>query len=133
MRVVLCCGVFDLLHVAHIEHLSEARGMGEWLVVGVTRDSGVGKGHGRPVIPEDERAECVVALYCVSQVILCDDSIDALERIKPHVFCKGSDYLKKGLLDSELKFCHENGVDIRYTKPHPRTTSSIIERIKCAS
>jgi len=130
---VLCNGVFDLLHIAHVRHLEEARQQGDALIVAVTEDSTVGKGNGRPVIPLMERMEMLRALRCVSAVSHCRDSIDALKSWKPHVFCKGYDYVAKGLLPEEVKFCAENGILIYHTKPNPQTTSGIIERIRCAS
>jgi D-beta-D-heptose 7-phosphate kinase/D-beta-D-heptose 1-phosphate adenosyltransferase len=107
--------------------------MGDVLVVGVTMDKAVGKGAGRPVIPEAERLEIVRGLWCVDEAELCEDSIDALERWNPAIFVKGADYLAKGLLKEEIAFCKANGVQIRHTKPNPQTTSGIIERIRqCA-
>ncbi len=37
--VVMCHGVFDILHAGHIAHLEEARKMGDFLVVGLTTDT----------------------------------------------------------------------------------------------
>ena len=130
MKVVLACGVFDLFHVAHLRHLQEASKMGDFLAVGVTKDDGVRKGNGRPVIPENERLEIIQGLDCVDTAILCKDSLEALDHFQPEVFCKGHDYLKKGLLPTELAFCNENHVDIGYTKENPQTTTDIIKRIR---
>lgn len=132
MRIVLCVGVFDLLHAAHVRHLKEARFMGDCLFVGVTRDNHVGK-PGRPIIPENERLEMVNALRCVSAAALHTDSIDALKRWQPDIFVKGADYSEKGLLPEEIRFCEENKIEIRFTQPNPQTTTGIIERIREAS
>ena len=129
MKVVLAMGCFDLLHAGHLRHLEEARSMGDFLVVGLTVDAHVGK-HGRPIIPQDERRELLRGLRCVSVVYLCKDSIEALEQWEPQIFCKGHDYLEKGLLPEELDFCSKHGIEIRYTKYNPQTTSSIIDRIR---
>ncbi len=130
MKLVLCNGVFDLLHCAHIRHLEAARKMGDYLVVGLTMDCGVSK-KGRPIIPEDERLKMIRSLRCVSAVTLCRDSLEALKQWRPDIFCKGGDYRKKGLLPAEIRFCEEHGVKIAHTKYDPLTTTSIIERIKC--
>ena len=129
MNTVLCVGVFDLLHIAHKRHLEEARGMADLLVVGVTIDACVNK-EGRPIISQDERLEMIRSLHCVSMAILCQDSIEALDRVRPQIFCKGHDYKKKGLLPEEIKFCSEHGIEIRFTHHNPQTTSQIIERIR---
>ena len=132
MKIVLCCGVFDLLHVGHIRHLEEASMQGDRLIVAVTQDDTVGK-VGRPIIPERERLEMVYALRFVWSAGLTKDSIAALHTWTPNVFCKGADYVKNGLLPAEREYCQQNGVEIYYTRPNPRTTTSIIERIQCTS
>ena len=131
MKTVLCNGVFDLLHVAHVRHLRESAMMGK-LVVGVTMDEFVHK-PGRPIIPARERLEMVRALGCVERAELCRDSLDALQLFNPQIFVKGNDYVTKGLLPSEIEYCKENGIEIRHTRGNPQTTTAIIERIcKCA-
>ena len=121
---------FDLLHVGHLRHLQEAASMGDRLVVGLTMDSYIEKGDGRPVIPQEERRELLLGLRCVAEVMLCRNSIDALERARARIFCKGHDYYIKGLLDEEMKYCKEHDIEIRFTGENPQTTSAIIERIK---
>ena len=104
--------------------------MGDRLVVGVTRDSRVGKGRRRPVIPQAERLELIAALGFVDQVALVDDGIEALEMFHPDIFCKGHDYVIKGLLDAEIRYCKEHHIKIAFTTYQPQTTSAIIERIR---
>jgi cytidyltransferase-like protein len=135
MTLVLCCGVFDLFHLAHLRHLQEARAMGDYLVVGVTTDAGVGK-KGRPIVPQAERLEIVQAVRWVSAAALHENSISALEQWKPQIFVKGHDYIagiKKGLLKAEVDYCIKHDIRIAHTKPNPQTTTKIIERIRCAS
>jgi rfaE bifunctional protein nucleotidyltransferase chain/domain len=95
-RIVLANGCFDLLHVGHIRYLEEARRLGDVLFVGINSDSAVArlKGHGRPLMPEHERAEMLGALRAVDHVVVFDDdTADALIRaIKPDVHAKGTDY-----------------------------------------
>ena len=132
MRLVLCNGVFDLLHVGHIRHLEQARCMGDYLVVGLTMDKYVGK-EGRPIINEMERKEMLEALRCVSAVTLCRDSLETLKHWNPTIYCKGFDRQQLGLLDAEKRYCNANGIEIRYTKENRQHTSAIIERIRqCA-
>lgn len=129
MTIVLANGCFDLLHVAHVRHLEAASKLGDSLVVGVTADSGVNKS-GRPIFGQDERLEMVKALRCVSAASLCQDSLEALEQWQPAIFCKGHDYLGKGLLPAEIEYCKSHGIEIVHTKFNPQTTSGIIERIR---
>ena len=130
MLVVMANGCFDLFHVGHLRHLREASMMGALLVVGVTRDAGVGKGNGRPVIPEADRLEIVRGIDCVDLAELCDDSIDALMNWKPDIYVKGIDYEVKGLHEREIEYCASKGIEIFFTKSPKQSTTQLIERIK---
>jgi len=92
-RVALTNGVFDLLHVGHLRYLRQARSSGDVLVVGVNADAAVHK-PGRPLVPEDERAELVAALEPVDYVVIfADPTADALLRaVHPETYVKGGDY-----------------------------------------
>jgi len=90
-------GVFDLLHIGHLRYLKYARGLGGVLVVGVNADASVrrlGKGEGRPVTPERERAEILSALSCVDAVVIFSEVTPAatVERLQPDVLVKGADW-----------------------------------------
>ncbi|MCH7879000.1 MAG: adenylyltransferase/cytidyltransferase family protein [candidate division Zixibacteria bacterium] len=71
-RVVFTNGVFDLIHVGHVEYLSKARALGDILVVGVNHDSSVRrlKGRGRPLQPARDRARIVAEFKSVDYVVL---------------------------------------------------------------
>jgi len=88
---VLANGVFDPLHIGHLYHLQEAKSLGDWLVVSVTRDDKVNK-EGHPVFTQDQRAEMVAALRCVDEVMIVASAGEAIEILKPDVFVKGSEY-----------------------------------------
>jgi D-glycero-beta-D-manno-heptose 1-phosphate adenylyltransferase len=95
-RLVLANGCFDLLHVGHVRYLSEARALGDALLVGVNGDLSVSrlKGPGRPIMTAAERAEIVGALASVDGVLIFDDdTADVLvARLRPDVHAKGTDY-----------------------------------------
>src|SRR5438309_12087376 len=92
-RVVLCHGVFDLLHPGHIRHFEAARREGDLLVVTVTPDRFVNKGPGRPVFNQRLRAESVAALVPVDHVAITDSptAVEAIHALRPDVYVKGSD------------------------------------------
>ena len=94
--LVLTNGCFDLLHVGHIRYLIAARELGDVLVVGLNSDSSVRriKGEGRPLTPEDERAEILAALQCVDFVSIFagDTAAELVALAKPAVYVKGGDY-----------------------------------------
>ncbi len=95
-RVVLTNGHFDLLHVGHLRSLQAARALGDVLVVAINDDVATSrrKGAGRPVVPQDERAELVAALSCVDYVTIFSE--ETAERVvallRPDIYAKGGDY-----------------------------------------
>lgn len=133
MKLVLCGGVFDLLHVAHLRHLEEARSMGDRLVVGLTMDVVAEREKRKPIIPEAERMEMLLGLACVSNVMLVTSGVEALQRFSPQIFCKGHDRKISGLFKLEIDYCEKHDIEIRFTRENPLHTYDIIERIKCVS
>ncbi|MEW6386728.1 MAG: PfkB family carbohydrate kinase [Thermodesulfobacteriota bacterium] len=89
--VVQSHGVYDIIHPGHIQHLTEAKAMGQVLVVTVIRDQDVRRGPGRPVFPEQLRAENVASLEQVDFVAIVDDDppFACVKRLKPQIFAKG--------------------------------------------
>jgi D-glycero-beta-D-manno-heptose 1-phosphate adenylyltransferase len=94
--IALANGVFDLLHVGHVRYLQSAANQADRLVVAVNSDASVRrlKGEGRPILDERARAEIVAALRGVDRVVVFDDDTvgPLLERLRPDVHCKGTDY-----------------------------------------
>jgi D-glycero-beta-D-manno-heptose 1-phosphate adenylyltransferase len=95
-RIALANGLFDLLHVGHVRYLEAAKREGDVLVVAINADASARalKGPGRPIVPEDERAELVAALRCVDYVTIFDEpTVEPLIRaLAPVIHCKGTDY-----------------------------------------
>ena len=60
-KVILCHGVFDLIHPGHIIHFEQAKAMGDVLVVSITSEKFVRKGPGRPYFNDEMRMK-----YCGS-------------------------------------------------------------------
>jgi rfaE bifunctional protein nucleotidyltransferase chain/domain len=94
--VVFTNGVFDLLHPGHVRYLQDARALGDALIVGLNSDRSVrsNKGPERPITPESERAEILLALECVDAVAIFDDDTPAeiIRRVQPDVLVKGADW-----------------------------------------
>jgi rfaE bifunctional protein nucleotidyltransferase chain/domain len=95
-RIVLANGNFDLLHVGHVRYLRGAKELGGKLVVAINSDASVRvlKGEGRPIMPEEERAEIVAALSDVDAVVIFPElDVRALIReLRPDIQAKGTDY-----------------------------------------
>ena len=95
-RVVFTNGCFDLLHPGHIRTLEQARALGDALIVAINSDASVRqlKGAGRPVIPQQERAEILAALAAVDYVVIFDEPTprEIIARLLPDVLVKGGDW-----------------------------------------
>lgn len=89
--IVLCHGVFDLVHPGHIRLFHAAKKQGDILVVAIIADDFVKKGPGSPAFRQELRCEVLSAIEDVDYiaVIRSDSSIDALTAIGPHIFVKG--------------------------------------------
>ena len=95
-RLVFTNGVFDLLHVGHVRYLSQARALGEALLVAINSDQTVRdlKGPDRPIFDQAERAEILAALRFVDYVTVFDDVSprSLIAQLLPDVLVKGGDY-----------------------------------------
>ena len=92
-RIVLVGGCFDILHIGHVRFLSEAKGIGDYLIVLLESDKKARKlkGRNRPVFIQSERAEMLSALRSVDLVVLLpmmeddDHYANLVKKIKPDV------------------------------------------------
>ncbi len=93
-RVVQCHGCFDIVHPGHIRHLRHAKAQGDILLVSITGDSLISKGTGRPLIPQELRAENLAALDFVDWVYIepRPTAADLLAEVEPDVYVKGREY-----------------------------------------
>ncbi len=93
-RVVHCHGCFDIVHPGHIRHLKFARSLGDLLLVSITGDAEMAKGDGRPLIPQELRAENLAELDCVDWVYIepRPTAADLLAEVQPDVYIKGREY-----------------------------------------
>jgi rfaE bifunctional protein nucleotidyltransferase chain/domain len=96
-KVVFTNGVFDILHIGHVQYLQKAKELGDKLVVAINSDESVkklNKGPERPINPEFARAYVIGALQCVDATIIFsgDTPIEVISQIKPDVLVKGGDY-----------------------------------------
>ncbi len=104
--VVFTNGVFDLVHRGHVELLERARAEGEALIVGLNTDASVrrlGKGPGRPLVSEADRARVLAGLEAVDCVVLFDEDtpLDLIEALRPDVLVKGADYSRDRIVGAD--------------------------------
>jgi len=126
-------GCFDVLHVGHIRYLQDAARVADVLVVGVNGDDSVRmlKGEGRPVMPQDERAEIISAIRGVSYVTIFDEKSPGrlLQTLKPDFQCKGTDYTAESVPEGELVRAYGGKVVI-VGDPKDHSTSAVLEKMR---
>jgi D-glycero-beta-D-manno-heptose 1-phosphate adenylyltransferase len=132
-KVVFTNGVFDLLHPGHLRYLSQARGLGDLLMIGVNSDRSVraNKGERRPITPELERVEILEALACVDAVVVFDEATPhaLISALQPDVLVKGADWAEDAIVGRDVVEAR-GGTVVRIPVEHGYSTSAIIERIQ---
>jgi len=104
-RTVFTNGCFDIVHVGHIRYLREAKALGDILVIGLNSDASVGRmKQGRPVNPEDQRAEVLASLTMVDYVTIFseDTPYELINSLMPDVLVKGGDWKKEDIVGADL-------------------------------
>jgi rfaE bifunctional protein kinase chain/domain len=98
-KVILCHGVFDVVHPGHLRHLAYAKTKADMLIASITADRFIKKGIYRPHIPEVLRALSLAAFEMVDYVIIDDQEtpLKILSELKPDFFAKGFEYTSTGL------------------------------------
>jgi D-beta-D-heptose 7-phosphate kinase/D-beta-D-heptose 1-phosphate adenosyltransferase len=133
--VVLTNGCFDLLHPGHVALLERARAEGDLLVVAINSDASVRelKGPQRPLLPERERAEALLALEAVDRVVVYDEPTprQLIEALVPDVLVKGADWAEDAIVGREV-VQQAGGRVVRVELLPGRSTSALVERIKRA-
>ena len=134
-KIVQCHGVFDLLHIGHIRHFEQAKGMGDILIVTVTPDKYVNKGPHRPAFTEGLRAEAIAALDCVDYIAInrWPTAVETIELLKPDVYVKGTDYKDAqkdytGKIIDEEEAVRSVGGEIAFTDDLTFSSSSLINQ-----
>jgi cytidyltransferase-like protein len=119
-RVIMCHGVFDVVHPGHLRHLLFAKSKADVLIASITADKHISKGQYRPHVPQDLRAANLAAFEIVDYVVI-DKNATPLENlgiIKPDFFAKGYEYGTTGAnprTAEEMNVLTEYGGEIIFT------------------
>ena len=104
--VVFTNGVFDLLHPGHVRYLTEARSLGDALIIGVNSDRSVraNKGPERPINRAEERVEILLALACVDAAAVFDEDtpLSIITEVQPDILVKGADWGPNNLVGRDV-------------------------------
>ena len=132
-KVVFTNGCFDILHQGHIHLLTQAKAMGNLLIVGLNSDASVSrlKGEGRPLQNEQSRALILASLTVVDAIIIFDEDTPSnlIQAISPHVLVKGGDYTLNTVVGAEDVLAKGGTVEI-IPLVEGESTSAIEEKIK---
>jgi len=131
--IVFTNGVFDLLHPGHVRYLEHARSLGNVLIVGLNGDASVqrNKGKGKPIIPQLERAELLLALCSVDAVVFFDEDTPAeiIAAIEPDILVKGADWAADRIVGRDtVESRHGRVVRVPIEAGH--STTALVERVR---
>src|SRR6478609_10731944 len=98
-KVIMCHGVFDVVHPGHVRHLVYAKSKADLLIASITADHHITKGTHRPHVPQDLRAVNLAAFEVVDYVVIDKNAkpIDNIRVIQPDYFAKGFEYTASGM------------------------------------
>lgn len=132
-KIVLCHGVFDVVHPGHLHHFEESKKNGDFLVVSVTTDKFVNKGPGRPIFSLEQRARFIASLSMVDLVVISDaaSGVEVINVIKPDVYSKGEEYRvpeddPSGKMLEEINAVKNVGGTVMFTEGFRSSSSSLI-------
>jgi rfaE bifunctional protein kinase chain/domain len=119
-KVIMCHGVFDVVHPGHLRHLIYAKSKADILVASLTADVHISKGQHRPHVPQDLRALNLAAFEVVDYVLIDANAtpLKNLARIQPDYFAKGYEYTASGMpprTQEEAEVLHAYGGEIIFT------------------
>lgn len=129
-------GCFDLLHVGHLQSLQDAKQHCDKLIVATNSDESVRrlKGDSRPINREMDRAALLAGLSCVDLVVIFRDDtpVSLIERFKPDVLMKGSDYKKEDVVGHDIVEAYGGRIELLPLKDG-YSSSEMIQKAKVAS
>lgn len=98
-KVIMCHGVFDVVHPGHMRHLIYAKNKADILIASLTADKHIDKGIYRPHVPQDLRAANLAAFEVVDYVIIDENAkpLKNIEFLQPDYYAKGFEYVSNGM------------------------------------
>ena len=132
-KIVFTNGCFDVLHAGHVEYLSEARDLGDVLILGLNSDLSVKrlKGQDRPINSEEDRSIVLSALIPISYIVIFEDDTPykLINHIKPNILVKGGDWKPEDIVGSDIVTSY-NGEAKSLSYIKGKSSTDIINKIK---
>ncbi len=128
--VIMCHGVFDLVHPGHVRHLMYAKTKADILIASLTSDAHVSKTDFRPFVPQGLRAMNLAALEPVDFVIIDEypKPIENIRYLEPDYFAKGYEYMEGGVhpkTQEEIEALKSYGGELIFTPGDVVFSSSV--------
>ena len=135
-KIVFANGCFDVLHVGHVRYLEAAKALGDLLIVGINSDQQTRrlKGAGRPLLPQEQRAEIISSIEAVDFVTIFKEPTveQLLLALKPDIHAKGTDYTEDSVPERDVVRSFGGRVAI-VGDPKDHSSSRIIEKLAVSS
>ena len=99
-KIVLCHGVFDLVHPGHIDYFKAAKSLGDILIVTITADTFIKKNMHSPYFDEQTRYNFLSNIKIIDHVFIVNQptALPAIKKLKPDFYCKGTEYKKSDFI-----------------------------------
>ncbi len=130
-KVVFTNGCFDIIHEGHIHLLKESKKLGDILIVGLDSDESVkklNKKPKRPINPQETRAAVLKAIRYVDHVIIFDELLPLIKRIKPDILVKGADWPLNKVVGRDFVESY-GGKVIRIPYLEGKSTTKLLQKI----
>lgn len=124
-KIVVIAGGFDPIHGGHIDHIRQAKALGDWLIVITHPDDVLERKKGYCLTPLKDRIAILTALRAVDEVIVSLDGDGTVARtlewlyvalLEDFIFAKGGDRTPDNMPENEVKVCQKNNIEIVYGK-----------------
>lgn len=132
-KIILCHGVFDLIHYGHILHFEEAKKLGDILVVSITGAKFVRKGPQRPYFNDEQRLHFLASIEAIDFVLLSESYTveDVMEVVRPDLYVKGKEYKDAeadvtGKISEETELVKKYGGEIYFTNGEKFSSTKLI-------
>ena len=114
MKVVLTYGTYDLITPGHIQHLKEAKEMGDYLIVGLSTDDFNAVKHKTAYLSYEERKYIMESIKYVDKVIPeknWNQKISDIKKYKASIIAMGSDWEGDERFEKLKEYC-----EVKFTK-----------------
>lgn len=132
LRIVFTNGCFDILHVGHLRYLTQAKSLGDRLVIGLNSDYSVKKikGESRPIVCQEERKEMLLGLKPVDLVVVFDEDtpLRLIKEVSPDILVKGGDWTIDKIVGSDFVLA-KGGKVMSVPYVQGKSSSAIIARL----